>query len=203
MLGKDHAADVLVVDVDKNAMPIDEVDLGMIVEKIRDVGQCAGQQRIVAVEPAHDLAFDPRKAEIDRVRLAIVARADPRQLVAVLVQFRDGCVARAAVLHGIAECGILLIEHRLNGAPNKGALIKTRRDDRDHRRIDRKRFGAIVGWHAPLARRVLVERKQTRLEFGAPSETPLGPNQLPQLFHLALKLPNTRLVFWRRTQERP
>ncbi len=84
--------------IDKDAMPIDKIDVRPPLEEIGNVSKRSRQQRIVTVQVRHDVAVDACEPQVDRVCLPFIRLAPPRDPVAIVLQDIDGVVDRSSIL---------------------------------------------------------------------------------------------------------
>ena len=67
MRRKNGAPDFRTGIVDKNAMPVDNVDVRSCLKEVGNAGKRSWQQHIVAIEVAHDVAINAGEARVDRI----------------------------------------------------------------------------------------------------------------------------------------
>src|ERR1700733_6120512 len=167
--GENDASDLLVKSIDADSMPVYDINIRMIGKEAGDISQCSGQQQIVTVEPAHEVALCACEPEIDRLRLAFVVFTHPREPIFIFSQQRMSFVARVAILHGVMQRRILLTKNRANGALNVFCLIQARRDDCDRGRVGWQINREIMLGDFPFSWRILIKSEQRRTKPGAPA----------------------------------
>src|ERR1700676_5466701 len=67
MRRQDGSTNFQTIAVNKNAMPVDNIDIRSRVKKVGNISYCTGQQDIVAVQVAHDFAIGTLETEVDRI----------------------------------------------------------------------------------------------------------------------------------------
>jgi hypothetical protein len=77
------AANFGAVVVDKDPMPINNIDVWPLLKEIGNRGERSRKQDVVAVEVGHDVAINFCEACVDGIRLSLVGDASPTDLVAI------------------------------------------------------------------------------------------------------------------------
>lgn len=132
MAWKNPAANVSALVVDENAIPVQNRDTRIQREKLANVEQGTGEQQIVGVDPAHDVACRAAESGVNRVCLPAVGRdLPPGQLGAEFLQHCGGFVGGAAVLHKVFQARIVLLQDALYRLAQERSLLKRRRDERN------------------------------------------------------------------------
>src|SRR3954470_5197902 len=168
-MGRQHgAADLESLAIDEDAMAVDNVDMRMCDEVIRDIGKCAGKQHVVAVEIGHDLALDAGEAEIDGAGLPLVRYAAPAQAIASALQEIERAVDRGAVLHVIIQVRIVLADDAVDRGAEILHMVVARRDHRDSWRARMDRRCWQESRQVEQARRILLEGPHRRAAPEAP-----------------------------------
>ena len=122
-----HASCTCKIGGDDDPMAVNQIDLGILVEEPRHVGERPRQKKVVAVEPSHDLARDLGKPPVDRLGLAAVrAGFASRQLAPVALDDSRRAVTRSAVLYGVLQPRIALRQHALYRPPPGDAPPRAR-----------------------------------------------------------------------------
>ena len=67
MSGQNGPTDFPQVAVDNDAMSVTNIDVGMPIEVVLDVGQRSRKENVVAVKVGHDIAIDICEAEVGRL----------------------------------------------------------------------------------------------------------------------------------------
>src|SRR5690242_20255224 len=123
-------SDGMVVDVYDFAAAVQPLGLRVFRKSARDLGECAGKQHVIAVDPAHDVAGGRSKPFVDRIDLTCVGLADPGQPLSVALEDFDRAIRTGAVDDAIIELKIALLrEHAVNGALDEPRMVVRRRDD--------------------------------------------------------------------------
>src|SRR5262249_12691426 len=91
-------------------------------------------EHIVGIEICENVAAGALEALIDGVALPLVALRLPEKARAIPAKDRRGLIGRAAIDDEVFDMRIILAQHAVDGALEKGALVERRRHDRHERR---------------------------------------------------------------------
>src|SRR3984885_6142743 len=122
--GENDASDLLVKSIDADSMPVYDINIRMIGKEAGDISQCSGQQQIVTVEPAHEVALCACEPEIDRLRLAFVVFTHPREPIFIFSQQRMILLVRFAIRHGVRQPRIFWLKTEAMVPPNFFGLFR-------------------------------------------------------------------------------
>ena len=112
-----------------------------------DLAQCAGEEKVVAIQPAKDVPCGACEALIDRLGLAgIPLRLPVSKLLGVTLDNCAAAVVAAAVHDDVFEIRVTLTEHAQDRRFEKLRLPERGRDDGDLAATDRS-TRAVHGPH--------------------------------------------------------
>ena len=150
----DDALDHAVINVDEASVPVNKIGIGVIPIDRRDPIQRSRRQRVVAVEPADDIACGASQSFVDTFGLSAISLRDPiGELMGMVPQYIDGSVGRPAVDDHVFERGVFLFENRADRSLEERSLVERWRHYRDFRNIGHRGFAEFPGG-APIAMRV-------------------------------------------------
>src|SRR5262249_39751293 len=153
-----------------------DVYVRVVGEIVRHIVKGAGQQQIVRVEIGHDLARRMLKAEVDRMRLAVIlAGLAMTQHGPIALEDLRGVVGRATVLDDVVKRTILLAQHAVDGSSEEDALVERWRDYGNRDRSE-ARFGRVMTGRSEWSGPVLLHHPKANTDA---LPHPLPPAPLP------------------------